>query len=327
MPSYIPHGTKMAEIDLINLFPPYDGMITQYYGRIGSGKTYAATADILDLLRRGQVVYANWKINYKGYDQRRSFVYLFVSIIFPWRKQLMFFPPDNLKYFEFSDKWAMTQGYPDFIEWLSSRTDCHIFGDEGHVMFDSYQGMRASIEKRASILHTRHFDRSIHIISQRPTAIHVSMRANVNIFYRCEKKLQLGSIIRFRRVEFQDMQNENVDEDEEKIISTKGYWGKQRIFEAYDTKYLRGEVKASQQVHVEGYEYGLFARFVLLWRTLRGGPIEEKGDIPDVFKPWNEQFIHSLSTPLLLLPRNPRRLDVVHLLADDTIRSCISFRQ
>ncbi|MEO5351472.1 MAG: hypothetical protein H7836_17785, partial [Magnetococcus sp. YQC-3] len=37
-------------------FPPEEGSIDQYFGRLGSGKTYALTAEILDALCRGQVV-------------------------------------------------------------------------------------------------------------------------------------------------------------------------------------------------------------------------------------------------------------------------------
>ncbi len=254
MATFTDTGKEIQEIELLDLFPAYEGMITQYYGRIGSGKTYAATADIFDLLRRGQVIYANWRINYHGYDQRKSKFAIFVSMVFPWKKRFYAFPKDNLRYFEFSDVWAKKEGYIDFMDWFATRTDCHIFGDEGHIMFDSYQGIKMSIEKRASVLHTRHFNRSIHIISQRPTAIHVSMRANVNVFYRCEKKMTWPFVI-FKRTEFQDMIGETVDEDEELMTGKKSYFGRQRIFEAYDTKYLRGNMKQSQKVSVKGYEY------------------------------------------------------------------------
>lgn len=275
MSSIVNAGKKVAEIELLDLFPPNDGMITQYYGRIGSGKTYAATADILELLRAGRVVYANWKIHYEGFDERKSWPYLLLSLLFFWKKRFYSFPPENLKYFEFSDAWCKTQGYPSFIDWFASRTDCHIFADEGHVIFDSYQGIKASIEKRATILHTRHFDRSIHVISQRPTAIHVAMRANVNVFYKCEKTLT-WPFVRFRRTEYQDMLNENVDENEEKIISVKGYWGRARIFEAYDTKYLRGDVKPSQKVLFEAFDLNYLSRLIGFVKAIIG-----KGTLPD----------------------------------------------
>ena len=267
------NGKEVKEIELLDLFPPSEGMITQYYGRIGSGKTYAATADVLDLLRRGKVVYTNWHINYDGYDESKSWPYIIFSIIFPWRKRFFQFPKENLKYLPV-DK--------NFHEKLSTITDAHIFLDEGHTAFDSYEMARMPLERRMSILHTRHFDRSIHIVSQRPTAVHVVMRANVNVFYRCERLANLLWVPRFRRTEYQDLLNESVDEDEEKAISVKYYWGKNRIFDAYDTKYLRGETPASQRVLFSASDFPYLARVVLFFGAL--------------FK--RKKAIHKLSTPI-----------------------------
>jgi zona occludens toxin (predicted ATPase) len=261
-------GKKVQEVELLDLFPAEEGMIAQYYGRIGGGKTYAATADILELLRRGKVVYANWRLHYEGTDERKSVAHALASIIFPWKKRFYNFPPENLIFFELSDKWAQDNGYNDFTHWLATRTDCYIFADEGHIMFDSYAGIRMSIEKRASIYHTRHFNRNIFIISQRPTAIHVSMRANVSVFYRCERIWKFGGIVRFKRTEFQDILNESVDEDEEKIIDVKYYWGKSAVFEAYDSKYLRGDTAKSQNLLFSAYDFGYLSRFYLFGHDL-----------------------------------------------------------
>lgn len=250
-------GKEVKEIELLDIFPPSEGMITQYYGRIGSGKTYAATADILELLRRGKVVYANWHIDYDGFDERRSLPYIIFSLLFPWRKRFFSFPKDNLHYLPV-DK--------EFHEKLAKITDAHIFLDEGHTAFDSYEMARMPLERRMSILHTRHFDRAIHIVSQRPTAVHVVMRANVNVFYKCERLHNLFGIVRFRRTEYQDLKDETVDEDEEKAISRKYYWGKQRVFRAYNTKYLRGDILPSQHVLYKAFDVSYWQRFSLLWR-------------------------------------------------------------
>lgn len=263
-------GKRVEEIELLDLFPANEGSINQYYGRIGSGKTYAATADVLDLLKRGRVVYANWKIHYEGTDERKSLAWSLLGILVPWHRRFYVFPKENLRYFEFSDKWAASEGFKDFTHWLSTRTDCEIFGDEGHVMFDSYQGTRLNIDKRTAILHTRHFNRSINIISQRPTAIHVAMRANVNVFYKCECIFKWGPIIRFKRTEYQDMQNESVDEDEEKIIDIRYYWGRPYVFNAYDTKYLRGDVGPSQRVLFEAYDVNYIGRWLLFFKNIFG---------------------------------------------------------
>ncbi len=269
-------GERLREIELLDLFPPTDGMISQYYGRIGSGKTYAGTADVLDLLKKGKVVYTNWRINYEGYDERKSALGMLLSIIFFWKKRFYKFPKENLRYLPV-DK--------DFHDNFAKLTDCHVFLDEGHVVFDSYEMARMNIERRSSILHTRHFDRSIHIISQRPTAIHVAMRANVNVFYKCEKTM-VWPFLRFRRTEYQDMLNESVDEDPEKIISVKGYWGRKRVFEAYSTKYLRGDMKPSQKVYFEAYNIPYLVRIGLFFRNLFGIK--------------NNKVMHSLSTDVNL---------------------------
>ena len=279
MPTTIFSGKRVEEVELLDIVPASEGQIDQYYGRIGCGKTYAATSDALDLLRRGNVVYVNWHMQYEGYDERKSKFHLFVSMIFPWIRRFYFFPKENLHYFEFSDNWAQTQDIligstkevrkaADWADWFSHLTDCHVFADEGHLIFDSYMATRMSMEKRASILHTRHFNRTIHIISQRPTAVHVAMRANVNIFYKCEKIFQFGRLVRFKRTEFQDMMNESVNEDEELAVGKKYYWGHARIFNSYDTKYLRGGMQKSQRVLFQAYDVGYFDRFKMFFSGL-----------------------------------------------------------
>lgn len=262
MATQIYTGKQVKEVELLDVFPPSEGEITQYYGRIGQGKTYGATADILDLLRRGNVVYANWRINWDGFDERNSFLYVLLSVLLPWRKRLYKFKKENLRYIPVDENFHST---------FEKLTDCYVFLDEGHVVFDSYEMAKLSLARRASILHTRHFNRSICIISQRPTAIHVAMRANVNRFYKMEKRWQWGSIIRFRRSEYQEMQNETVDEDEEKVVSIKQYWGRAEVFNAYPSKYLRGDTKESQKILFEAYDFGIFARFALLLRLVFKG--------------------------------------------------------
>jgi hypothetical protein len=93
------------------------------------------------------------------------------------------------------------------------------------------------------------------------------MRANVNVFYKCEKLWQWGDILRFKRTEFQDMKEETVDENENNVISEKWYWGKKRIFDAYDTHYLRGGLEASQKVEFQAYDVKFLTRFAMLFRN------------------------------------------------------------
>jgi len=259
MPTSVNVGTRLEDIDLVGLFTSFDGEITQRFGRIGQGKTYGATADVLDALKRGRVVYCNWKMNYEGFDQRDSFMFVLGTILFPWKNKLYYFPKENLKYLPVDEK---------FLDVFATLTDCDVYLDEGHVVFDSYEMAKMPMKKRTSVLHTRHYNRSIHIISQRPTAIHVMMRANVNRFYKYEKIISYPFLL-FRRTEYQDMVGETVDE--EKPLSTKLYLGSKRIYKMYDSKYLRADTPNSQEVKFEGYKLNIFMSFVqiskLCWRS------------------------------------------------------------
>lgn len=252
-------GQRVETIDLLDIFPAPEGSINQYYGRIGNGKTYAATSDILDLLNSGAVVYANWKINWNEFDERNSLINILRSLFSYKPKTFFKFKKENLRFIEINE---------NFLSTFEKLTDCHVFLDEGHVAFDSYEMAKMSLRKRQAVLHTRHFNRSISIISQRPTAIHVSMRANVNIFYKCERLLKYPFLL-LRRTEFQDITGETVDESQP--ISTKVYLGSKRVFNAYDSKYLRGDTVASQNVEYEAYELKYierFMRFIVLLRAL-----------------------------------------------------------
>ena len=53
-------GEKVTEPtqDILDFFAPLEGDNCLYFGRVRNGKTYSATADILDLLKRGEIVYA-----------------------------------------------------------------------------------------------------------------------------------------------------------------------------------------------------------------------------------------------------------------------------
>lgn len=249
MPQKIDIGQKVTALnELIDVFSASEGSINMYYGMIGNGKTYAATSDILDLLKQGKVVYCNWNIVVDDFDDRKSLWMIFFNTIL-FRKRFYCIPcHKNLKFFD-PENFSSTG---ELVEWLSSLNDCHIFFDEGQDMFDSYEGTKFSKSKRRLILHTRHYHRTLNIISQRPTAIQVSARGNVNRFYKCVK-LASWPWLRFMRVEFQEMAGETVNEESDPV-SKKTYWGSQRVFRAYNTDYLSEGIPKSQSVEFEAYD-------------------------------------------------------------------------
>jgi len=229
---------RRAEIDLAALFGPAEHGLYAYYGRLGQGKTYAMTADIIEDLKRGAVWYVNYPIHWKGYDERENRMQLFLGFI-GLRKKYYEFKHDNLHYI------AVDENFHDKVETL---TDCKIGLDEGYVAYDSYEMAKLSMQKRQTILHARHYDRSFYYTVQRPTSIHVTLRANTNVFYKVTK-IHLFRWVLFKREEFDLGKDEQVDE--ENRLSCKWYFGKPEIFAAYDTKYLRGTIPPSQVVHVD----------------------------------------------------------------------------
>lgn len=255
-------GTKVLTDDLLDVFEASEGSINMYYGLIGNGKTYAATADILDLLEQGKVVYANWHIEIDDFDDRENFWRVFFNLIL-FRKRFFKIPcSKNLHYFD-PENFSSTG---ELVEWLSGLNDCHIFFDEGQDMFDSYEGTKFSKSKRRLILHTRHFHRTLNIISQRPTAIQVSARGNVNRFFKCVK-ISSWPWVRFARYEFQEMKGETVDEESEPI-SVKKYWGSSKVFNAYNTDYLSQGIPKSQQVFFEAFDLTFKEKCIALWKIV-----------------------------------------------------------
>jgi len=229
---------RRDEIDLAALFGPAEHGLYAYYGRLGQGKTYAMTADIIEDLKRGGVWYVNYPIHWEGYDERNQPMQLFLGLI-GLRKKYYAFNHKNLHYIKVDEK------FHDKIETL---TDCKVALDEGYVAYDSYEMAKLSMQKRQTILHARHYDRSFYYTVQRPTSIHVTLRANTNIFYKVTK-FQIFHWVLFKREEFDLGKDEHVDE--ENRLSIKWYFGKPEIFQAYDTKYLRGQIPPSQIVHVD----------------------------------------------------------------------------
>jgi len=241
-------GKSVPIDDLIDVFAASEGAINMYYGLIGNGKTYAATSDILDLLKQGKVVYCNWRIVVENFDDRENFWMILRNWLF-FRKRFYKIPcSENLHFFD-PDSFSTTG---ELTEWLSGLNDCHVFFDEGQDMFDSYEGTKFAKSKRRLILHTRHYHRTLNIISQRPTAIQVSARGNVNRFYKCVK-LASWPWPRFARYEFQEMSGETVNEAVDPI-SKKTYWGSKRVFGAYNTDYLAEGIPKSQKVFFEAFD-------------------------------------------------------------------------
>jgi len=194
-----------------------------YYGRLGSGKTYAMTRDIIDYLNDGNVVYANYSINWKGFDEKDDLMALFIAIL-GLKRTFYHFPASNLR------KIATDNDFHKVFGQLSS---CIVAIDEAYTLFDSYQMAKMPMSERLNILQTRKFDRSILYTAQRPTSVHVVMRGMTNVFYKCSRK-DLPFCKLFNRMELDLASDENVDENN--VISNKIYFGQKKYYNMYNTR-------------------------------------------------------------------------------------------
>lgn len=273
----------LDEGELLDLVGVQAGFLAQIYGKIKNGKTYCACLMAMDTANSGQVVYVNFPIAWDGYDERDIFLCRLLGYI-GLKKTFFKFPASNLRFCDLSNLLDVVvdgvHTHLDFYAWFRQLTSCTLFLDEGHIYYDSYMALKMKLEDRLPILETAHYDRSVYIISQRATAIHAVLRGNINVFYKIEKTYDGWFGVHFRRVEFQEMgDNEKPNEERETIIdpdtgkksygdyiwaeSIHSYWGKKRIYAKYNSKYRRLGAKESQQNYAEVYD----VKWVDLWRS------------------------------------------------------------
>lgn len=232
--------------EILTLFEPDEGYISFYYGRIRNGKTYAATADIIDLVMRGEIVYANWQIDFSEFqfDDRQKAAVVFLKMLFGRKYFFNYAPQKNFVYFH-PDKVDIKQ--------LGRLVGVHVFIDEGQWVFNSKSRTDTDDEdKRKLVLHNGHYCRSLNIISQRPSNIMKDMRSQVHVWYRCRKLISWPWII-FARERIETMKDDLPDEEE--IDETKVYFADDRVKRAYSTHAMRSEDAIRPLPVCEVYQY------------------------------------------------------------------------
>jgi len=251
---------------------PQEGSINLYYGPPRSGKTYGATSDAWDDVQKGELVYTTWPIHLPVFDDRLNFKYSLRNFLLIKRDYYKINAPKNLHYID------ATTGQVDgvqtfdpndpraFIKYLNTLNHCKIYIDEAWRVIDSYKGSNFDIESRNLILVTGHQYRTVNLIAQRPTSIHVTARGNVNSFFKFRKIIKWPIIV-FERCEYQDMLGETVDETADPV-SRKIYFARRRIYEAYNTHFFGG-LKPVHELDVEAFRLNLWERVKSLWYSIR----------------------------------------------------------
>jgi len=265
-------GHEVTDIrELIDVFDVPEGNIESWTGRIGSGKTYGATRRVINDLRKGRVVMVNWKIDLTGIDgdDRHSLGSVLAHIVFFQKRFYSFDYKNNLHYYDLDD--------PTALDTIKDATNVTVYLDEGQDLFDSYEGTRMPVEKRKVITRTRHYSRTLVIISQRPQAIAVTARANVSIFHRHVKAFQWHKLIFFKVFSTEDIDSNNMpiftvahpQTGKQKMVAdlTDSYFARKSIFRSYNSMYLRGGVERLPQF--KAYDLNFIERFGLLFFLLR----------------------------------------------------------
>lgn len=294
-------GKRVIDInELVDVFEAQEGIIEQIIGKTGHGKTYEGTRRALEYLRQGYVVYTTWHLILpKHYDERRTLSTLFFNTLFFKSRFYKFDYENNWRHIDIDRE--------DIIDFVASLTDCIVMLDEGQDIFDSYEGRGMSKEKRKTLTRTRHLNKTLIIISQRAQAVAVTARANVTWFYKCIKTkawfYPFKNYFKVYRTEEMDQQNFPIWEapmDNFRAELWHGHFADNKIYEAYNSWYLRKGVKKSQEVAFEAYDLNLFEKLVLIYRSifkkdkekpLQGTKVEKLSEIKKADKSlWREKI-------------------------------------
>lgn len=251
-------GKQVRDISsLLDVFQAQEGIIEHIIGKTGNGKTYYATLRAWELLMQGNVVYTTWKMILPDfYDEREDWNTVFWKTVFG-KKQFYRY---NLK-----ENWRWIDiDRPDLVQYIASLTDCYVFLDEGQDIFSSHD--RIDGTARRTITRTRHMRKTLIIVSQRAMAVDTNARANVSHYYKCVKRM--AWFFPFKPFFFvyttEEMDDQNLPIWEEHIPYSNGkvwrapiyrkYFAQKKIYDLYNSWYLRDGIEKSQEVNFEAYE-------------------------------------------------------------------------
>lgn len=265
-------GSKVIDIsELVDVFEAQEGEIQQIIGKTGNGKTYEGTRRALEYLERGFVVYTTWRLILPDYYDQRNHMGRILLNIFLFKKRFYVF--DLKKNWHFIDI-----DREDLVEFIAGLTDCIVFLDEGQDIFDSYEGRGMSQLKRKSLTRTRHMRKTLIIISQRAQAVAVTARANVVWFYKCVKTwawfFPFIPYFKIYRTEEMDTNNFPIWEDHLNGWKAKvweSHFAKQRIFDAFNSWYLRDGQLKTQEIYFRAYDLTLAQKIDALLIKIFGG--------------------------------------------------------
>lgn len=144
-----------------------------YTGRPGSGKTYSLVIESIKLLNKGNIVYSNFKINWNGYEEKKTW-WKKILIALRLKKKWHSYPKTNLRSWDnFKDILEIKNGW--------------IVMDEAHFYFNSRKWKEMPFEFMRKL--AQHRKDGIHIIGtvQNIKRVDVLVRELIDFWYDCRK--------------------------------------------------------------------------------------------------------------------------------------------
>jgi hypothetical protein len=284
-------GKRIIDLQtILDRFEAQEGEVQHIIGKTGMGKTYEATRRALLFLYSGYTVYTTWRLNLPDYYDEREHIWPVIRNLLLFRKEFV--------RFDFRKNWIYVdlESYDDpetgifdtekFAEFLATRTDCIFMLDEGQDVFSSHK--RAGEVARQSITRTRHMHKTLIVISQRAQAVDVNARGNVTYFYRCEKKRILFFFTYFKVYRTEEIDDANSyplwvrhNSQGDVIWKAPVYhsgFAKKRIYDAYDSWFMRQNMVRSQNIELDAFEVSGLDKVRLLWRAIFS---REQKPVPD----------------------------------------------
>jgi hypothetical protein len=241
---------------VIRNFGTIEGFNSVYYGKIRNGKTSSAVRDMLELLDRGEIVVSNIALRWQGFDEYSSPKIRWVRWL-SGRTDFYKYEKSNFVYIQPQD---LIDNKGDFtMSVLNKMVGVHFFFDEAQWILNSMEKYSPDdplmVDKLKLVLHGGHYCRSLNIITQRPSNITKNVRSQIHIWYRCEKRLDIGNYMIIQKWTIEDMKDdlpveyvEKRDKDGEIIQKRvpagkcKSYFINKRhdkAFKMYDTHAMR----------------------------------------------------------------------------------------
>lgn len=217
-------------------------MIICYFGKMRQGKSLLMVKEILSLLNKGEVVYSNLKINWKGYNDSWWRILLHKLTLVP----IIEYPATNLRYFRSWDDVAEVK-------------DCTIALDEGWLHFNSYQ--RLHIDQQRRLLQSGKRRMDFLYTAQRPLQTDINMRWNTDVFIEAKKYTIFGFNI--HRYKWYDLKEDDSNAILDKVrevqhkdgsvtkidmaLSSAFLFNPKKLYNAYDTEFEVYESKEAEE--------------------------------------------------------------------------------